>query len=110
MKSINLQNITRVVIIDDFIGIHNIWRDKLRNYKNIDIISFFSKKEAQKYIQDFRNELKNSFFFVDYLLKTILENGISFITKNNLQNQVILVTSKYLESFVKNKSVINSSD
>jgi hypothetical protein len=108
VEKINLEGIKTAVIVDDFEGIHKIWQDKLKD-RNIKLVNCFNAKEFEDYLQQQNaNTLKETFFFVDYSLQTILDNGITLITKHNLQDRAILVTSKYLESLIKDISVNNN--
>ncbi len=105
VDKINLENIKTIVIVDDFPGIHNIWKEKLRS-KNIKLIHIYSSSEFEKFIAK-NKETNDILYLIDFSLEDVFNNGLTLITANHLQNKSILVTSKYLESFVKNASIKN---
>ena len=41
VDKISLENVKTIVIVDDFVGIHKIWDEKLKD-KNIKIIHIYS--------------------------------------------------------------------
>ena len=103
VDKISLENIKTIVIVDDFAGIHKIWDEKLKD-KNIKIIHIHNSIEFENYIAQ-NKEAKNILYLVDFSLEDMFSNGLILIKKSNLQNQSILVTSKYMEQFIKDESI-----
>jgi signal transduction histidine kinase len=105
VDKISLKNIKTIVIVDDFSGIHEIWKEKLKD-KNIKLVHIYNSKKFINFITKNKNA-DNMLYLVDFALEDVRNNGLSLIRKNNLQSKSILVTSKYLEQFVKNESIKN---
>ncbi len=105
VDKVDLKNIKTVVIVDDFAGIHKIWDERLKD-KRIKIVHIYNSKDCDEFMKSNKNKT-DIFYFIDFSLETISDNGIALIKKYKLQNQAILVTSKYLEQFVKEQSIEN---
>ncbi|MDR0677645.1 MAG: ATP-binding protein [Holosporaceae bacterium] len=93
-----------VVIVDDEPLIHYIWERRLKDYSGDISIKCFSKyQEAMDFIETVQ-EKKRMLLLVDYELKSNDVNGITFIEKNNMQKQSILVTGFYNKEKVRNSA------
>ncbi len=126
--SIQLNSRQEFVTVDDDISIHQIWKGRLESLKskdqNIKITSFTSAKEFREY---FNRNLKSALpasktaslntnsdskpaldhnvnspylFLIDYEFLNQDDNGLKIITDLEIQNNAILVTSRFDEPFI----------
>ncbi|MDR3253829.1 MAG: PAS domain-containing sensor histidine kinase [Endomicrobium sp.] len=85
-----------VIILDDDISVHDIWRHRLENYlKDIKTKYFIKGTETINFINLIKEKDK-IFLLADYELRNQEMNGIDIIEKFSLQKQSILVTSAYM--------------
>jgi CheY-like chemotaxis protein len=84
-----------VVILDDELVVHEVWKEKLKGYEKEIIVKYFTKGlEALKYLNSLEKKEKE-FLIADYELKEEL-NGIDIIEKSGMKERHILVTNAYL--------------
>ncbi|MDH5580916.1 MAG: hybrid sensor histidine kinase/response regulator [Bdellovibrionales bacterium] len=99
INNINLLAIKKIVILDDDLNIHEVWKEHFQN-KNIDIISFYETSNIQKYVEN--KNIEDTLFLCDLELNGNKNAGINFILNNNIQEKSVLVTSHF-----SNDEVIN---
>jgi len=90
---LNISENGKVVIIDDDISIHQIWKERINHLrKEIDLISFSNDRDLETWIN--KNETSNTLFLCDYELVGSQKNGLELIEALGIQDQAILVTSR----------------
>ncbi|MDR1417938.1 MAG: PAS domain-containing sensor histidine kinase [Endomicrobium sp.] len=100
-KKIELKKGDTVVILDDEVLIHEVWKVRLKEYENNINVKYFTEGlEAINFLNSIEDKSK-VFLFTDYELKGQDINGIEVIEKSQMHERHVLVTSKDL-SDIKN--------
>ena len=86
--TINLKNMKNVVIVDDDLSIHDLWKKKLKDM-SLNIKIFHSVEEFEAGLED----QKETLYLLDFDLRNSL-TGVDLIVKYKLKNS-LLVTSNY---------------
>ena len=85
-----------VVILDDELVMHEVWKEKLKGYEKEIIVKYFTKGlEALKYLKE-KEDKGNVFLIADYELRKQEINGIVVIDKGGMKGRHIMVTNAYL--------------
>jgi FixJ family two-component response regulator len=96
VNNIVLHKDDTVVVLDDDISIHNIWKKRFENYaEDITVKCFTQGLEAI----DFMNSIKEKdkiFLLADYELRDQDINGVDVIEKTAMEQQSLLVTNIYI--------------
>lgn len=100
IDKLNLDNYKQIVIFDDDLNIHEIYKQRFSDKKLIHI-SFMRDFENIMKDKDINNQ--NTFFFIDYALDVLIPNGIELIKQYQLENNSVLLTSMYLERKIKER-------
>ena len=97
---IEIKKGSTVVILDDDILVHEMWKERFKGYekeKELEVKYFTDVMEAIKYINSKEEkEREKVFLLTDYKFKGESINGIVVIEKTNMYDRHILVTSQYL--------------
>ncbi|MDR2251772.1 MAG: GHKL domain-containing protein [Endomicrobium sp.] len=84
-----------VVIVDDEELVHEVWKEKLKEYEKEIRLKFFKQgKEALNYLKSLKNKEK-VLLIADYELKEDI-NGIDIIEEAGMKERHVLVTNMYL--------------
>jgi 5S rRNA maturation endonuclease (ribonuclease M5) len=95
-----------VVVLDDDILAHEIWKKCFKQYKDDLTFKYFTKGiETINFLNSIQNK-SQVFLISDYELKGEPVNGMYIIEKSQMQERHLLVTNKYLSDIknFKNKS------
>jgi signal transduction histidine kinase len=85
-----------VVILDDELIVHEVWREKLKGYeKEIKVKYFTEGLEALEYIKS-KEEKEKIFLIADYDLGKQEIRGVNVIDKSGMKDRHLLVTNMYL--------------
>jgi anti-sigma regulatory factor (Ser/Thr protein kinase) len=85
-----------VVILDDELLVHEVWREKLKGYEKEIRIKYFTEGiEALKYLNTVEKKEK-VFLITDYELRKQEITGINVIEKSGMKERHIMVTNAYL--------------
>jgi nitrogen-specific signal transduction histidine kinase len=87
-----------LVILDDEVLMHKIWKEKLKKVQGADTINtkYFTKGvEALKFLKSMKDKGR-VFLFADYSLRRQDIDGINVIDKSRMKERHILVTNMYL--------------
>lgn len=106
VDSLNLGEFKQIVILDDDQSIHNIWKDRFKiniDREKLNIFHFTSGDLFRNWFKDKLGQGKNTLFLIDYELLNQNKNGIEIIEELQIQEQSIIVTSRYEEVTVLNK-------
>ncbi len=98
-SSIALNQITNVIILDDDSSIHQVWKNRLQNFKishHIKLHHFYDSTSFENWISVLPS-LTGYLFLVDYELLGSPVNGQEIIHRNVLENHSILVSSHYAD-------------
>jgi signal transduction histidine kinase len=91
---------SKIVIIDDDQTIHRIWKGRFESIpnNNIKLISFSNPDDFKKFYSNNYIELESTTFLVDFEMLNHTQSGLDLIEEFKIQNQSILVTSRYEEN------------
>lgn len=110
LESIEILDDAEIVIIDDDRAVHEAWRLRLSEVslsRTIIITHFFTASEFQSaFANTSSNKLRQ--YFIDYDFNDPDITGIDIILNNKIQNQSVLVTSKYNSPEVIEKAVAHN--
>ena len=107
---IKFQKKQTVVIFDDDQSIHQIWSERLDELKNsaqLRIHHFSSAEDFRHFYRHNYAELDTALFLMDYEIIGSSESGLDLIEMLNIQNQSILVTSRYEEKSIRDRCELN---
>ena len=96
---------TKVVIFDDDQTIHQIWNNRFsvffENMKSVEHLS--SSDQFKKYYRNNFQDLDEALFLMDFEIIGATETGLDLIEFFGIQNQAILVTSRYEECDIRER-------
>ncbi len=92
VNRINLFKYDDVIVLDDDLNFHQIWKSKLKNYHGR--TTYFTNFEDFK---NFSSKIENFFLITDFDLGSDKLNGFQIIKSQNLSQRSILVTARYEE-------------
>ena len=95
-----------VIILDDDISVHHLWKDRLKKYLSDISLKFFENgQEAADFIN--ACEAKDRLMLLsDYELRNQELNGLEVIQRSNLKNsQSIIVSSIYSRKEIQDKAI-----
>jgi hypothetical protein len=95
---IEIKKGSTVVVLDDDVLVHDIWKKKFKEYEKEIEAKYFSKcMEAIEFINSIEEKEKGKVLLLtDYEFKGQGINGIGLIEKTKMEDKHILVTNKYL--------------
>lgn len=113
-SELTLKPTQMVITLDDDISIHSIWKDRLENlnYNNyqISLLNFTSGPAFKKYFDDLKQDNEKplqTLLLIDYELLNQPQTGLEIIEElqlaKNPKYQVILITSRYDELYVRSR-------
>lgn len=107
VEKIFLKNPSTIVSLDDDSAIHDLWLNKLQDFKekelNINFVSFSSVDQFTGWFFENKDKDLNPTFLIDYELLGQEKNGIDVIEELQIQSKSILVTSRFDDSTVKKR-------
>ena len=103
-----LKPTSTVIVFDDDQSIHQIWEGRLEPFlqdhsKNIKILHYSNPLELKKYYGQNFADLENAIFLMDYEILNHFESGLNLIEELGIQQQAILVTSRYEETDIRSR-------
>ncbi|MGZ3772578.1 MAG: sensor histidine kinase [Pseudobdellovibrionaceae bacterium] len=106
-NKIDLTGKKYLVSVDDDISIHQIWAGRLQSlgFNNLEHIKFQSSEAFEQYVNSNINKLRQTFFLVDYELLNQPKTGLDVIEDLGIEKYSILVTSRYEEPAIQERSV-----
>lgn len=107
-EQIDLTEVSYFVSLDDDVSIHQIWAGRLLslNATSLQHIQFQSSEVFRSFAQDNREKIKSMLFLVDYELLNQNMTGLDIIEELGIHKQSILVTSRYEEATVQQRSAL----
>jgi signal transduction histidine kinase len=106
VPKLNLKQSHIIVALDDEISILEIWKQRIRslNDQSINLITFTSSNELIEWLRNNRDLATDKILYLmDYELLGQNTNGLDLIEKYSLNDKAVLVTSRYEESFIKDR-------
>lgn len=107
VSSLELTPNTQIVVLDDDVSIHQIWKERLETLKNkknqYEIFSLSTTEDLQTWVKN--NKTDNALFLCDYELIGSKKTGLDIIEELKLQKRSILVTSRFEEDEIKNRCI-----
>jgi hypothetical protein len=116
--SIKILKNSIVIILDDNITIHNIWRYRLQNFSN-QIFHFSCANEFLKWYQEFKTNYKNIVYLIDYdlcddstfnglkLLEILKAKKNGYLISNDAEEIEVQESCKKLGVWLVPKNLIN---
>lgn len=96
-----------IAVVDDDASIHQIWQTRIASFRNefkIEMLHFSTPTEFQKYLQSNSLNNGNKLYLIDYEFLGHPETGLDLIEKEGIGNCSILVTSRYEEPKLRQRS------
>ena len=96
----------KLIILDDDISVHQIWKAKLEktgSANNLEILHFFSPLELEEWLVI--NKEQDFLLLCDYEFHRFELNGLEIIEKHNISSKSILVTAGYYEQHIQNQCI-----
>lgn len=107
-SSIDLKDKKYFITVDDDSSIHELWRNRLQEYYNIEHLKFQSLKYFADYVSCIdRVRISEFLFAVDFEFLNQSSNGIDAIRTLDISDYSILVTSRYDEIEIQ-KQILES--
>lgn len=105
LETLNINQDETLIICDDDSSIHSLWKERFSSYPNLKILNFSTLKEIENWLSVTEN-LNSSFrLLIDFEFSNENGDGLSLISKYNLNKKSILVTSHFEESNIINKCI-----
>lgn len=103
---IDLTNKQRLVSLDDDSSIHQIWSGRLQSLglNKIEHIKINSAEIFEKFVYDNMSQMLKTIFLVDFELLNQSKTGLDLIEELGLDRHAILVTSRYEEQGIQERS------
>jgi signal transduction histidine kinase len=103
VDKINFKRNSTVIICDDDLSFHQIWNGRIKSSvgENIKIINFTNGELFKKWITE--NESEEFICLVDFELINQVQTGLDLIELLKIQQNSILVTSRYEEPHIKKR-------
>jgi signal transduction histidine kinase len=104
---LELSNISYVIVFDDDQSIHEIWKKRLDKFSasNLILLHFSNPSELKAFYRKKFAELENAIFLMDYEILRYQETGLDLIEEFGIQNQSVLVTSRFEEKALLDRCV-----
>lgn len=106
VPKISLKPNQTLIIFDDDQSIHQIWKGRLEslpNHRSISLRHFSDPNELRKFYGKNFTDLDDALFLMDYEISGSPESGLDVIDALGIQNQSILVTSRYEEKEIRQR-------
>lgn len=101
LSRISISENQAVIVIDDDIEIHNIWKRIFSSIGvSINVFSFYDVKSFKKWLV-INGYPANPIYLVDYNLAHSVQSGVDIIKENKIESSAILVTSLYDDSHIR---------
>ena len=107
VPEIKIRSNMKIVILDDDIAIHEIWKDHFDSHHSnntdtdVELVHFSSSKDLKKW--HLQNSSQNVLYLMDYELIGERETGLDLIEKLRLNNQAILITSHFEHTEIRER-------
>lgn len=104
LPQLSVRPYTRVVVLDDDVTIHNIWRGRLvADAAGVEIHNLSTPAALEAWVDTYGRA--GALFLLDYELLGFNENGIDIAERLDLGHQAVLVTSRFEEPEVLQRCV-----
>lgn len=108
ITELELDTIDEIYIVDDDRSVQMAWIEKFKYYPKLKLVSVRSLVELRKIVQHSAGSEVSRLFLFDYEFTNTQYSGLQFILDYKLENQSILVTSRFeevqiIDCCVKNK-------
>ena len=96
IDTINISKIARIIILDDDITIHQMWRNRFAVYSsNIELLHYSEPNQLADWVSINCNYFSETLFLIDYEFFYYNKTGLELIEKFSIQLQAILVTGHF---------------
>lgn len=101
---LSIDNISAIVVLDDDISIHHIWDERFKHFSKLQgyIFHFSTPNQLRQWLDEYSGLKEKTIFLCDYELVGFEENGLDIIEQCNINQQSILVTSRFEEKNIRN--------
>jgi len=111
IRGLKLNELSRVVVIDDDSSIHQIWNGRFEsaqfNKHQIEVVHLSNPALAKEWFYEHK-EKRTTLYLVDYEFIGSDSNGLKLIFDLGIEKEAILVTSRYEEEHILKKCLENS--
>lgn len=98
---------TEILILDDDRSTHEVWDDRLSEYQKIGRVKglhhFSTPQEVRNYYGMNLLHIENTLFLMDFELIGCVESGLDLVEELGIQNNSILITSRYEELAIRSR-------
>jgi len=98
---IKLKNHGPIIILDDDLAIHAMWRQRFQSV-SMQVTYFQHSHDFFFWYQNNLDLINNAIYLVDYELRNDSSNGLNVLQKINVSTRGYLITSHFNESFIQN--------
>jgi len=106
MDKLFLYDDLHIIVLDDDLSIHGVWKNRLEGLHYLDRIAkmscFTSGDDFKAFVQS--SNISNSLFLIDYELLNQDKNGLDLIEDLALGSRAILVTSRFEEPLIRQRA------
>jgi signal transduction histidine kinase/FtsZ-binding cell division protein ZapB len=106
VEELKIKKGIKIAIVDDDVSIHQIWQSRFDLLNNqatqVEIFHFSSPQNIYEWLA--LNPLKINLFLIDYEFLDSVENGLDLIASLKIQKNAILITSRYGEIPILNRT------
>ena len=107
VPQIEIKNSSKIIILDDDQSIHHIWKSRFEEFENdhhnLTMEHFRGIDELRTYYGQNFHALENAIYLIDYEITGQSETGLSLIEQLGINDQSILVTSRYEEEEIRSR-------
>jgi signal transduction histidine kinase len=101
LESIKITEDTKLFVVDDDDTIHKVWDNRFLTHQNI--FHFYSPQELISFFTD--TKIRNFLCLIDYEFVNSVDTGLDLISKLELFDRAVLVTSHYVEKTVLEQAI-----
>lgn len=106
VERLNISRSQTIIALDDDNSVLQVWKQKFSNIihqNQIDLITFSNPEKLREWIRMNEDEKYSAFFLLDYELLGSTCTGLDLIEEFRLNENSILVTSRYEESAIRKR-------
>lgn len=104
VSELRLNRFQAIVILDDDLSVHNVWEARFKELilerMGIDVLHFSTPSELTRWVSE-SPLARSALYLMDFELLGYEQTGLDLIESLNLQQQSILVTSRFEEKRIQ---------
>lgn len=101
--NIKISTSAKIIVVDDDQSIHDIWRERFSSLGSSapKLVHLSGPKELRSFYRDYFFDIDDALFLIDYEFIGNSDSGVDLIKELGLQEQALLVTSRFQESSIR---------